>query len=619
MEDLYRADFLDALLQRYGKRQERILPVLLDKIASETPFQQGKMLLNLGELLRLRAAYTAAFACWQQAYTIFQTLDNPEEQANALHNMALAHRNLGNPAKALELLFQTLDLDKQTGRNTETSSTYLGIAHAYQQLGDPEAARQWVEKALALDTANNDQFKIAGDWNMLGLVISDLGDFHQSNQYHQKALALFEAANDGPRIADARLNIGMNLHKLGDPTACETELLEALRLYRLHRRNHGVVRCLNNLGLSFKNRGQYQKASEYLVQALALYREMGNQYGYAVCLGNLGALSAQLGQFAASEAYYSEKQAVCRAIGDRHGEVNALMGLATAAEADPVRSNALYTEAFQQAKTLADRDLKATLLLNFGISFFRLGDLEQAEKWLKKALALNRTLQDAGIFSSAYNALGTVKAAGGHDRAAAYYCHKAIRVAAGMGEVAVEQEAYINLFFLYYRKNRLARCLAYADKALACAEQIRRAVVLESQLLTLRASREMFHRQLVEAALQAGQPARSFAYLEQARSQALHRMMAAYEWSSLDNEDQPAEIRRLLALEKKLAARLRAAQTTHLGHTMPQPGHDLSAIQQQLSDVHRRLEKHWPEYVALRRGKSLGYAAVREWLPAMPG
>lgn len=619
MEDLYRADFIDSLLQRYGKRQERILPVLLNKIASETPFQQGKILLNLGELLRLRAAYSASFACWEQAYTIFLTLDNAEEQANALHNMALAHRNLNNPAKALELLFQTLELDKQTDRNTETSSTYLGIAHAYQQLGDPETARQWAEKALALDTANNDQFNIAGDWNMLGLIISDLGDFHQSNKYHQNALSMFEAANDGPRIADARLNIGMNLHKLGDPSGCETELLEALRLYRLHRRNHGVVRCLNNLGLSFKNLGQYQKASEYLIQALALYREMGNQYGYSICLGNLGALSAQLGQYAASEAYYAEKQAVCRGIGDRHGEVNALMGLATAAEADPVRSNTLYADAFQRAKMLADRDLKATLLLNFGISFFRIGDLAKAEKWLKKALALNRTLQDAGIFSSAYNALGTVKAAAGQDRAAAYYCHKAIRVAAGMGEVAVEQEAYINLFFLYYQKNKLARCLEYADKALACAEQINRAVVLESQLLTLRASREAFHRQLVEAALQAGQPARSFAYLELARSQALHRMMAAFEWTGLDSENQSAEIRHLLASEKKLAARLRAAHTIHLGHTMPQPGYDLSAIQQQLQEVHQQMENHWPEYVALRRGKSLGYAAVREQLPAMPG
>ncbi len=383
---------------------------------------------NLGNAYYALGEYDKAIEFHQQALTLAREGGNPRSAARSLGNLATVYFGQGEFQRALELAQEGLALHRALGNER-------GITAALGTVGQTQFALGNYRRALVLLREALTRRRELGDWrggaqtfNHLGQVHFALGDYDAARRAQGQALEIQESIGDRRGEATSLRNLseldrvegryrrGIGRYRdaleisrvLGDRRG-EAAALDGLgRLHRvlgqfelaieLHRQalaldeqlgeREGQANSLTNLGNAYFRLGDSDQALAFYEKSLALDRERGSRRGERVSLGNMANVQIQSGQWSAAIATNQRVLEIAQELGDREGEATALtnFGIVYSAQGDHQRAIATHQRALEMAQALKAVALEAAILHNLGQALERSGQLDEAEKVLRRAI-----------------------------------------------------------------------------------------------------------------------------------------------------------------------------------------------------------------------------------------
>jgi DNA-binding NarL/FixJ family response regulator len=275
---------------------------------------------------------------------------------------------------------------------------YQLLGGAYDLLGDFERARADYELARQIARETEER---QTEW----AILLDLGmlwasrDYTKAGEYFKEGLNLARTFDNPSTLAYSLNRVG-NWHlNIDQPGEARRRHEEALGIFRQVNHRAGIAETLDLLGMASYLGGDLIGGTEYCQRAVALFRELGDRQGLASSLATLtmrGGAYQTSTMIAASPglvdaaAEGEEALVIARDIGWRAGEAYALifLGFCLGAYGEYSRALELERDAFAISEETDHRQWMTASLCASGALHLDLLNLEQAQQYLEKALAL---------------------------------------------------------------------------------------------------------------------------------------------------------------------------------------------------------------------------------------
>jgi tetratricopeptide (TPR) repeat protein len=304
----------------------------------------------------------------------------------------------------------TVDHAEALGIELETTALLLNEVGVYLWArSELIQAKELHQRALTLDEAQfgPDHLAVANSLNNLGLVLWDLVDSAGARAAHERALVIREArlGPDHPAVAASLNNLGAALWDLADLTAARAAHERALAILekQMGPDHPAVAASLNNLGAVLGDLGELALAREIFERALEIL-EKWTADGHP----NLKPDAAtRLSHSSTGEPDDLGELAVARAVLDpaltdrdtrlddgrqRASPMNPAvsMGVKINPSDLPIASPAMSHTELANRRTRPDIDHPTMVktLDNLGVTLSKLGELVEARRTFKRALAI---------------------------------------------------------------------------------------------------------------------------------------------------------------------------------------------------------------------------------------
>lgn len=273
----------------------------------------------------------------------------------------------------------------------------LFIGETYHSLGLPDEAERQFERAHARALALARPVLVAHSVNGLAIVAFDRADYPRAEALCSDAIAGLAAAGarETPEMARALNDVALVRLARCDYERARTAFDESLALLRRLGDEGEVATCMTNYGALLIEQGHLSDAESILREALALRRRLGagDHLNVAFDLDYLGRICAESDRPKEARAAREEALAIERKLlGDRAPwTVMTLAELAGSVARDEGTAAAapLVREAQSARADLETSDsiVAASALLELGVDERLAGELEDAEKDLRTAVA----------------------------------------------------------------------------------------------------------------------------------------------------------------------------------------------------------------------------------------
>jgi tetratricopeptide (TPR) repeat protein len=273
-------------------------------------------------------------------------------------------------------------LDRVRGRSNDPArnawcAAELGLAHA--ELGQPNRAIEMLERAR--------QLHLAGDPTVLGRLgrcHADLGDLERAVEQHRAAVAARRAGGDRGNLVGHLVDLAWSHTELGRPAEAVTALAEAMSLADAPTK----ITTLVHLGRAHAADGALGRAIELHERGVDLASAAGDERAEIRHLVRLGAARLDAAHLAKAVELQLRALDLARAVGDRIGEAAAMLELARCEILldQPRQAVELGEQAFPIAEDAGHLRLRAAVLHRLGHSHLALR--ESAKAWERFSAAL---------------------------------------------------------------------------------------------------------------------------------------------------------------------------------------------------------------------------------------
>ncbi|MGE5658133.1 MAG: CHAT domain-containing tetratricopeptide repeat protein, partial [Actinomycetota bacterium] len=444
------------------------------KAQADRLFQQGREQYQVSQ-------FQAALQSWRQALSLYREIHDRNSEGQALGNLGVAYRNLGDYGKAIEYAQQWLAIAREIRDRSSEGGALNNLGLAYGNLGDYGKAIEYAQQSLAIAREIKDRNSEGKALGNLGIAYLDLGDYPKAIEYTQQLLAIAREIRDRSSERGALNNLGLAYYSLGDYGKAIEYAQQSLAIAREIRDRRGEGAALGNLGLAYLSLGDYGKAIEYSEQLLAIAREIRDRQGEGRTLGNLGVAYYSLGDYGKAIEYAQQSLAIAREIRDRRGEGAALgnLGLAYYSLGDYDKAIEYAQQLLAIAREIKDRQSEGKALGNLGVAYSNLGDYGKAIEYTQQWLAIAQEIKDRNSEGLALNNLGFALYRQGNLPAAEKILYESILVAeslrAGLEDAKkvsifdTQTNPYINLQQVLITQKKTQEALAIAERGRARA------------------------------------------------------------------------------------------------------------------------------------------------------
>jgi tetratricopeptide (TPR) repeat protein len=326
-------------------------------------------------------------------------LEDKGNEGNALCNLGIVYRHLGEPRKAIEHHQQYLEIAREIGDRYDEGRALGSLGLAYADLGEPRKAIQLYEQNLAIAQEIGDHRGEGIALGNLGNAYVDLGEPRRAIEFYEQRIAIAREIGDRLGEGNALGNLGLAYAALGETRKAIEFYEQALQIDREIGDRRGEGTDLGNLGVAYKNLGETRKAIQFYEQYLAIAREIGDRRGEGNALGSLGNAYAALGETRKAIEFYGQRIVIAQEIGDRRGEGNALgsLGNAYAALGETRKAIEFYELHLAIAREIGDWRGEGNTLWNSALAYKGLGDRAQAISLAERALEIFEQVEAPGI------------------------------------------------------------------------------------------------------------------------------------------------------------------------------------------------------------------------------
>jgi CHAT domain-containing protein/Tfp pilus assembly protein PilF len=439
------------------------------QVAGDGFFQEAERLKD-GSLEAKRKAIEK----YHEALELYRRASYPKGEANALNNIGVVHRSLGEMQKALEKYNEALPIWRAVGDRAGEASALNSIGAVYYFLGELQKALEKYNEALPIRRAVGDRAGEASTLNNIGAVYYSLGELQKALEKYNEALPIRRVAGDRAGEAGTLINIGAIHQLLGDMQKALEEHNEALLIFRQVSDRGGEASTLNNIGTIHQSLGDMQKALETHNEALPIFRQVGNRRGEANALINLGIDYRAMGDMQKALEKYNEALPIFRQMGDRGGEANTVsnIGVAYYSQGEMQKALEKYNESLSIFRAMGARRGEAAALTNIGIVYYALGEMRKALEKHNEALPIIRNVGDRNGEANTLTNIGVVYHSLGEMQKALETYNEALVIKRAVGDRYGESAMLINIGVVYYSLGEMQKALETYNEALV----IRRAI-----------------------------------------------------------------------------------------------------------------------------------------------
>lgn len=251
--------------------------------------------------------------------------------------------------QSISYALKAKDIAKKAGLKEEYAKSFLILTTAYIEAGKLDESKTAAITALQLaQEADNKVFQYYAHSNM-GIVYRRQANFDSSLYHYLTAIRVAEKLND-TLLSAAYSQAAVYYLTVDDYEKAEEYNLKSLEMRMKYKDSLGVANIYNNIGILNRDKGDYKKALHYYKLAAELFYIKADSSDIAFIYNDLGAIYSKMGK-TDSGGYYLRKSIDIR---ERHNLIIEL----------PYTYNYL------------------------GENYEREGDLMNAERFIKKALAL---------------------------------------------------------------------------------------------------------------------------------------------------------------------------------------------------------------------------------------
>lgn len=375
--------------------------------------------------------YVEASQILKRAQAVYKTAGDELNQAMSLSNLSLVYQQLGNPSSAQEVILQSLailssskkinnlqakwqiiaqsldiqaklklaqgqtedalklwqeagDIYLKLGDETALISNRINQAQAMQSLGlfrKANAALELVKASLEKETLPDSNLKAIG-LRSLGNIYRAIGNFDDSKEYLNKSIAVALKINNHQALSDAYLSLGNTYRSMIDA------LLTVGSEYDTQRTLQYTQEAIKNYNLAFNNASaSVTTRLNGMLNLLKLFADVKNNDNIGELLSNIQSLIVELPHGRA--AIYS-----------RINFADTLLKFANdKQEKQKIIQIAFQQlqEALKQARELVDKRAESYVLGVLGELYENAGQLDDAERLSKKALAISESIDAKDI------------------------------------------------------------------------------------------------------------------------------------------------------------------------------------------------------------------------------
>ncbi len=283
--------------------------------AAKRTAEWAKALRGAGTLALMQDDYVSARSLYEEAFAIFQELDDRGAMAATLVNLAntsWAQRKFTSAQSEAE---EALRRFRELGTERGIAIALNILATTLHQRGEDERARRLLEESLTIFRQLNLKDGIAHILDVLGLIASSNGDFATSRSLHEESLAIHRRLGDKSKISSVLANVGHASLGQGDLDAAEAAFTESLQVAKQLGGRRWLSLALHNLGLTALKRGHHKLARQHLLSALRDRVELGDNVDIAYSLEGLAALDVAEGNLARAVRMFGSAEALRGLVG----------------------------------------------------------------------------------------------------------------------------------------------------------------------------------------------------------------------------------------------------------------------------------------------------------------
>ncbi|MGA7218005.1 MAG: CHAT domain-containing protein [Candidatus Sulfotelmatobacter sp.] len=575
-------------------------------------------------------------------------------QAAALWNKAAVYNENSHPALAAWFEFRAATLLSLPGsgarrwkqadeayaravRDASGSESAVRVqllqawAASYMQRGDFAQAEKKYEQAIAESSLlGEDSLTLAANMDNLGMLFWKRGDLTRAGEYCRRALAI------RTKVAPNSLALAQSLDSVGAVvryprgsglTEAEDYFRRALAIQTsLAPGGLDMASSLNSLGIVAWQRGELAQAEDYLKRALDIAERLRpGGLEAAFSWNELGTVADLQGDPAKSKSRYTKSLAIRRKLAPRSWELSQSvhnLGLLAQEQGDAAKGEYFTRQALE-----IDIELGGPESLDVAGDYNDLcylaedrGNLEEAEKYGIRALAVEENIADDGLYlAETLNSLGELSRRRADWSAAENYYRQALAIREKLAFGSADHAATLaGLASVMRSQGQMDAAQGLYEEALNALEsQTARLGGSEEIRSGFRATHAGYYKEYVDLLLDRNRPELALQALERSRARMLLEMMTAAHVEIREGADaQLLERERRLQsdLTGQLAGRIRLLSAPHSEE-------QLSAIQKEIEETlaaHRQVEEQIrssnPRYAALVQPEALSAKEIQQQL-----
>lgn len=391
----------------------------------------------------------AALKAWQEALQLYQQAGDRFGESQALGNVGLAYRLLGNYPQAIAVQQERLKLVQSLGDRKGEAEALSNLGTVYHRMSEFRKAIQFHEQSLAISQQLRDRKGEGISLGNLGIAYGRLGEYAKALEYQEQRLVIVKELGDRLGEGQVLTNLGIIYQYQGNYGRAADLFQQSLTLVREINDRRGETSALGSLGLLYTDLGDYAKSIEYLQQSLKLARELKDPERESKTLSNLGNAHFNLGNYLQARQYYEQRLALDQKLGSLQGQAYAYVGLGNVHYARDEYEPAIdrYKAYLALSRQIGSPQDEATALRNLGVTYFAQQKYEPAIQLLNQGLTLHRQQGEKREESEILSNLGFIAMAQGKWAEAEPYFQQSIQLFESL-RPGLEDSSQISLFDL---------------------------------------------------------------------------------------------------------------------------------------------------------------------------
>ncbi len=260
-------------------------------------------------------------------------------------------------------------------------------------------------------------------FDLIGHNQRNEGKYAQALQNHIKALHLAEENGLSKLLPRIYNNIGVVYRRIDDFSNGLNYHLKALRVAEEINELETAGYAMNSIGNAYSLMKQYDRALEYFNKSLKHAESTENKRSKAINLNNIGEVYEFMGDFEKALEYYTKSL-------EYNIEINNIKGLGISYDCigNVYRKTNLFEKALDYYKRGSEMHLKhkenlfyTISLKNIGAIYLKIGDLDEADLNLTKALDLALSMSSKMTIHELYDLKAQLEEAKGRYKQALFF------------------------------------------------------------------------------------------------------------------------------------------------------------------------------------------------------